>query len=58
MNEVDIVVIGAGQAGLATSHALIDSGLSHVVLDDGDEFDRMLTDIRKNTPDRPPFEFD
>jgi putative flavoprotein involved in K+ transport len=36
MNEVDIVVIGAGQAGLATSHALIDSGLSHVVLDAGD----------------------
>lgn len=29
-----------------------------VVLDDGDEFDRMLTDIRKNTPDRPPFEFE
>lgn len=25
---------------------------------DEDEFDRLLTDIRKNTPDRPPFEFD
>lgn len=30
-----------------------------VVFDDNDdEFDRILTDIRKNTPDRPPFEFD
>ncbi|WP_311258339.1 type II toxin-antitoxin system Phd/YefM family antitoxin [Microbacterium sp. WCS2018Hpa-9] len=29
-----------------------------VVFDDGDEFERILTDIRKNTPDRPPFEFD
>ena len=36
MNDVDVVVIGAGQAGLATSHALSDTGLSHVVLDAGD----------------------
>ncbi|MEJ1088508.1 type II toxin-antitoxin system Phd/YefM family antitoxin [Microbacterium sp. Mu-80] len=26
-------------------------------LDDDGEFDSILTDIRKNTPDRPPFEF-
>ena len=28
----------------------------HVAQDDG-EFDRILADIRSNTPDRPPFEF-
>ena len=27
-------------------------------LEDDGEFDRILTDIRKNTPVRPPFEFD
>ncbi len=29
-----------------------------VEFDDDDDFDDILTDIRKNTPDRPPFEFD
>lgn len=27
-------------------------------IDDDGEFDRILDDIRKNTPDRPSFEFD
>lgn len=36
MNNVDVVVIGAGQAGLATSHALLETGLSHVVLESSD----------------------
>jgi cation diffusion facilitator CzcD-associated flavoprotein CzcO len=30
-----VVVIGAGPAGLATSHALIDAGIEHVVLERG-----------------------
>lgn len=30
---LDVVVIGAGQAGLASAHALRRSGLRHVVLD-------------------------
>jgi putative flavoprotein involved in K+ transport len=34
--NVDVVVIGAGQAGLAASHALMDTGLSHVVLEAGE----------------------
>lgn len=29
-----------------------------VEFDDDDDFDEILRDIRKNTPDRPPFEFD
>lgn len=29
-----------------------------VVVDDDGEFDRILEDIRKNDPERPPFEFD
>lgn len=33
MREVDIVVIGAGQAGLATSYHLTQRGIDHVVLD-------------------------
>ena len=32
---VDVVVIGAGQAGLSTSYALARNGLEHVVLDAG-----------------------
>src|SRR5687767_3542243 len=32
-HNVDVVVIGAGQAGLAASHALMDTGLHHVVLE-------------------------
>src|SRR5688500_470600 len=33
--RVDVVVIGAGQAGLATSHELTEAGIEHVVLDRG-----------------------
>lgn len=36
MNPFDVVVVGAGQSGLAASHALGKSGLSHVVLDAGE----------------------
>lgn len=31
--DLDVVVIGAGQAGLATSHELSDAGVEHVVLE-------------------------
>ena len=31
--EIDVVVIGAGQAGLATSHELEQRGVEHVVLE-------------------------
>jgi putative flavoprotein involved in K+ transport len=32
---IDVVVIGAGQAGLATSHELMQAGVEHVVLERG-----------------------
>ena len=35
MRNVDVVVIGAGQAGLATSYELTKQGVDHVVLDRG-----------------------
>jgi putative flavoprotein involved in K+ transport len=35
MRKIDTVVIGAGQAGLATSRCLADAGREHVVLDRG-----------------------
>src|SRR6188472_2887892 len=31
--EIDVVVVGAGQAGLATSHELTARGVDHVVLE-------------------------
>lgn len=33
MNNIDVVVVGGGQAGLATSHELSSRGLEHVVLE-------------------------
>ena len=33
--QVDVVVIGAGQAGLATSHELTQRGVEHLVLERG-----------------------
>jgi cation diffusion facilitator CzcD-associated flavoprotein CzcO len=33
--RLDVVVVGAGQAGLATSHELAEQGVSHVVLERG-----------------------
>ncbi|GII01618.1 FAD-dependent oxidoreductase [Planobispora takensis] len=33
MTDIDVVVIGAGQAGLSTSHFLTRDGIDHVVLD-------------------------
>ena len=35
MREIDVVVVGAGQAGLATSYHLAQRGIDHVVLDRG-----------------------
>ena len=35
MRKVDVVVVGAGQAGLATSYHLTKHGIEHVVLDRG-----------------------
>jgi putative flavoprotein involved in K+ transport len=32
---VDVAVVGAGQAGLATSHSLTRAGIEHVVLERG-----------------------
>ncbi|WP_439659494.1 flavin-containing monooxygenase [Lentzea sp. HUAS TT2] len=37
MNSHDAIVIGAGQSGLATAHALIGTGLRPLVLEAGDE---------------------
>ncbi|MGI8632031.1 MAG: flavin-containing monooxygenase [Solirubrobacterales bacterium] len=34
-DPVDVVIVGAGQAGLATSHELAKHGVSHVVLEKG-----------------------
>jgi len=33
IRDVDVVVVGAGQAGLAVSHELADAGVEHVVLE-------------------------
>jgi putative flavoprotein involved in K+ transport len=44
MNDVDTVVIGAGQAGLATSYHLAAQGRDHIVLDRGRVADRWLTE--------------
>lgn len=40
MRDVDVVVVGAGQAGLAVSWALGDLGVDHVVLERGTVADR------------------
>lgn len=37
MSHYDVLVIGAGQAGLATAHALRPTGLSHLVLEAGEQ---------------------
>lgn len=36
MRDYDVLVLGAGQAGLATAHALRDTGLSHLLLEASD----------------------
>ena len=41
--QIDTVVIGAGQAGLATSYHLTQSGREHVVLERGDVADTWRT---------------
>ncbi len=33
--RIDVAIIGAGQAGLATSHELTEAGIEHVVLEQG-----------------------
>jgi putative flavoprotein involved in K+ transport len=35
MERIDVVVVGGGQAGLATSHELAERGIEHVVLERG-----------------------
>ena len=37
LGDVDVVVIGGGQAGLATAYHLRRAGVDHVVLDAQDE---------------------
>jgi monoamine oxidase len=32
-SEIDVAIIGAGAAGLGAAHALVDSGLSFIVLE-------------------------
>jgi putative flavoprotein involved in K+ transport len=44
MNTIDIVVIGAGHAGLAVSRLLTDAGRDHVVLDRGRIAERWRTE--------------
>src|SRR5687767_3461147 len=34
-DDIDVAIIGGGQAGLATSHELTEAGLEHVVLEQG-----------------------
>jgi putative flavoprotein involved in K+ transport len=34
-DRIDVVVIGAGQAGLAVSHELVRAGVAHIVLEKG-----------------------
>lgn len=36
MIDTDVLVVGAGQAGLAASHELAERGIDHVVVDSGD----------------------
>ncbi|TIX83453.1 MAG: FAD-binding protein, partial [Mesorhizobium sp.] len=35
MEQADVVIVGAGQAGIALSHCLRKRGISHVVLERG-----------------------
>ena len=35
MNEIDVAIVGAGQAGLSLSHCLTRRGIEHVVLERG-----------------------
>ena len=35
MRRTDVVVVGGGQAGLAMSRCLVDTGIDHVVLERG-----------------------
>ena len=44
MPRTDVVVIGAGQAGLAVSHWLTDAGVDHVVLERGRVAERWRTE--------------
>ena len=44
MESVDTVVVGAGHAGLATSHALTRAGVEHVVLERGRIGERWLSE--------------
>ena len=64
--QIDTVVIGAGQAGLATSYHLTQSGREHVVLERGDVADTWRTkrwdgfylNTPKWTQQLPGYEYD
>lgn len=53
IDEYERLAPSAPQKSLLDLLAMSNDALAH---DDG-EFDRILADIRANTPDRPPFEF-
>lgn len=48
IRKTDVIIIGAGQAGLATSRCLVDLGIDHVVFERGEIAQRWRTERRKN----------
>jgi putative flavoprotein involved in K+ transport len=46
MQRIDVVVIGAGQAGLAMSRCLGDAGIAHVVLERAQTAERWRSELR------------
>ena len=52
--EIDVIIIGAGQAGLSTAALLVRDGLTVLVLDEssrvGDQWRRRYDSLRLNTP--------
>jgi putative flavoprotein involved in K+ transport len=48
IRKTDVIIIGAGQAGLATSRCLTDLGIDHVVFERGEIAQRWRTERRKN----------
>ena len=50
MRQIDVVIIGAGQAGLATSHCLSRLGVDHLLLERGDIAERWRSERWEFTP--------